>query len=240
MTAPRVALAAAAGLDWVSVVRAPDADLLVLGQELLHSGIAESGLVRDVFTPQLPGVIDRLGCRVGRVQQADDDFGATAHAIATSEAPILITTGGSSRGPTDFVRGALADVGARLIIDGIDVRPGHPLMLAERTDGRVILCLPGNPLAAMLSLAGIGTAVVDGMLGRERAALATAGLAVDIPARGGATRLVPARYTDSGLRPTGFDGAGMLRGLADADVAAVIPPVGAGVGATVEVLPLPW
>jgi len=240
MNAARVALAAAAGLDATEVVEEPDVDLVVLGQEIVRSGLAEPGLVRDVFAPQLPALFMTLGCRIGTVLHAPDNFGSTVHALSESEAALLVTTGGSSRGPADYVRAALADIGARLVIDGVDVRPGHPMMLAERPDGRLILCLPGNPLAAMLSVAGIGRAVVDGMLGREWRALSAALIAVDIPGHGSHTRLVAARAMPEGLLPTGYQGSGMLRGLADADAIAVIPPSGVSAGSTVDVLPLPW
>ena len=42
------------------------------------------------------------------------------------------------------------------MIDGIAMRPGHPAVLAELPDGRFILGLPGNPLAAMMALCTVG------------------------------------------------------------------------------------
>lgn len=38
------------------------------------------------------------------------------------------------------------------MLDGVAMRPGHPAVLAELPDGRFLLGLPGNPLAAMMAL----------------------------------------------------------------------------------------
>ena len=50
----------------------------------------------------------------------------------------------------------MAELGGRLLIDGIAMRPGHPAVLAELPDGRFVLGLPGNPLAAMMALSTVG------------------------------------------------------------------------------------
>ena len=71
-------------------------------------------------------------------------------------ADVVITTGGTGRSGTDHLRRAVAELGGRLLIDGIAMRPGHPAVLAELPDGRFVLGLPGNPLAAMMALSTIG------------------------------------------------------------------------------------
>ena len=120
------------------------------------------------------------------------------------------------------------------------MRPGHPVMLARRADGRLILCLPGNPLAAMIGMASLGAAIAEGMLGRPLSQLGRARLAVDIPNAGHNTRLLTVVETDAGVVPTAYQGSGMLRGLAEADGVAVIKPGGASANDTVRMLPLAW
>ena len=71
-------------------------------------------------------------------------------------ADVVITTGGTGRSGTDHFRRAVAELGGRLIIDGVAMRPGHPAVLAELPDGRFVLGLPGNPLAAMMALSTVG------------------------------------------------------------------------------------
>lgn len=239
LTPPRIALAAAAGYDVVELVVPSAAHLLVLGDEVIASGRPVPGRVRDVFTPSLPTVLAAFGTREPTVGRVGDSRDETRAAFEAATAPLLLTTGGSARGPADHVRASLEAIGAEVLLDGVRMRPGHPLMLARLVSGTLVLGLPGNPLAAYVGLVAIGGALVDGMLGRDLAPLAQTLLAEAVVG-GPSTRIVPATRTARGTVPTGHQGAGMLRGLASADLLAVIPPSGAVTGESVEYLPLPW
>ncbi|NQX28082.1 molybdopterin molybdotransferase MoeA [Microbacteriaceae bacterium VKM Ac-2854] len=236
LTAPRIGLAAVAGLDELAV-RVPVAvDCVLLGDEIRRSGAPEAGAVRDALGPVLPGILASMGLAPGRMRWAGDDPDATLAVLAATTAPLVITTGGSSRGPTDFVRSALSALGGRLLIDGVAMRPGHPVMLARLPGDRMLLCLPGNPLAALLCLASFGMPLADGLLGRPQRALGALTLTVDAPNPARATRLLAC----AGGIPVPWQGSGMLRGLAAADAVAVVPPGGAAAGETVASVPLPW
>ncbi len=164
LTPPRIALAAATGYDVLSVIVPPAVRLLVLGDEVIERGTPIPGRVRDVFSPSLPAVLGELGTlRLGYV---GDSFEDTIAAFRDTPEPLLVTTGGSARGPADHVRASLHALGAELLLDGIRMRPGHPLMLARLASGTLVLSLPGNPLAAYVGLVAIGGALVDGMLAR--------------------------------------------------------------------------
>ncbi|ANP72060.1 molybdopterin molybdotransferase MoeA [Cryobacterium arcticum] len=240
LTAPRVALAAVTGHDTLTVTALPDVELLLLGTEVIESGIPGPGQVRDAYSPEFPALLTGLGLRVRALRRLPDDLGQTVEAIRSSTAALVISTGGSARGPADHVRAALAALGATVLIDGVRMRPGHPVMLARLVDGRLMLCLPGNPLAAMLVLVSLGMPLIDGMLGRPLAGLGRVALAHDIANLSGSTRLVAYRNTDEGAVPTARQGSGMLRGLAEADGVAVVPPGGACAPNQVATLPLPW
>ena len=240
LTAPRVALAAVTGHDTLTVTAPPTVELLLLGTEVIESGIPGPGEVRDAYSPEFPALLTGLGLRVSALRRLPDDLGQTVEAIRSSTAALVISTGGSARGPADHVRGALAALGATVLIDGVRMRPGHPVMLARLVDGRLMLCLPGNPLAAMLVLVSLGMPLIEGMLGRPLAGLGRVALAHDIANLSGSTRLVAYRHTDEGAVPTARQGSGMLRGLAEADGVAVVPPGGACAPDQVATLPLPW
>lgn len=237
LTPPRIALAAAAGVDALTVAAQPRTRLLVLGDEVVDAGVPIPGRVRDVFTPSLPAVLESFGTAQAELVRVGDSLEATVAALGGGD--LVVTTGGTARGPADHVREALAALDAELIIDGVRLRPGHPLMLARLPAGTLVLSLPGNPLAAYVGLVAIGGALVDGILGRPLAPLAAGrfGGTVD---RGSVTRVVPCSVGQAGAVPVAHVGAGMLRGIAAADVLAVIPPEGANVGDEVATLPLPW
>lgn len=219
----RLGLVAASGADTVHVVVEPRAVLLVTGDELTASGAPRAGRARDSLSHVLPPLLHDLGADVVRSAQAGDDAEILRDVFAgpyRSTVDLVVTTGGTGRGPSDQVRRVLREVGARTVVDGLDVRPGATVVLAVVPDGPVVLALPGNPLAAVAALLCLLSPLLDGWLGRPDVPLVGV---VPPPGGGGAptsgTRLLPARLLPgrADAVPTGHHGAGMLRGLADAD-----------------------
>ncbi|HET9657885.1 MAG TPA: molybdopterin-binding protein, partial [Kineosporiaceae bacterium] len=227
-------LLAAAGHDVLPVRRAEVA-VLVLGDELLGSGPARDGRLRDALGPLLGAWLPALGLSVVLITRVPDRRAALAAALDACPADVVVTTGSTARGPVDHLHDVLGAVGARLLVDGVAVRPGHPQLLARLADGRPLIGLPGNPLAAVSALLTLLHPVVDGLHGRPATPPRTGVLRADITAGHDATRLVP--VLDG--RPVLFAGPAMLRGLATADAVAVIPPDGRRAGDPVELLPLP-
>jgi molybdopterin molybdotransferase len=68
LTPAKVGLIAAAGYDEIEVYKLPQVALLLLGDEIQLSGLPSNGLVRDSLGPQLPGWIEKLGCKVEHVE----------------------------------------------------------------------------------------------------------------------------------------------------------------------------
>ena len=239
-------MAAAAGYDTLPVVRPPDVAILVLGDELLERGPARDGRVRDALGPMLPGWIAWLGCRAFPPVRVPDTLEALLDALEDANADIVVTTGSTASGPADHLHAALNRLGAHWVVDGVAVRPGTPMLLATLPDGRHVIGLPGNPLAAVsavLTLAAPLVAALRGEVGADEARIEQAVLAVDVTSHPEHVRLIPVarRRTALGLEatPTLHAGPAMLRGLALADGVAVIPPGGGERGTAVAVLPLP-
>jgi molybdopterin molybdotransferase len=229
-----VGLLAAAGHDEVEV-RRPSVDLLVLGDELLGSGVARAGRSRDALGPMLAGWLPALGLTLTCHRDVPDDADALALALQGCQADLLVTTGSTARGPVDHLHAVLARIGATLVVDGVAVRPGHPQLLAVLPDGRPLVGLPGNPLAAVSGLVTLLEPVAEALAGATPRPRRTGRSAQDLPAGAEATRLVPVRAG----RPVTFAGPAMLRGLALAEQLAVVPPGGVRAGHDVELLDLP-
>lgn len=145
-------LAAAAGYDELLTARRPTVDVLVLGDELLVRGLPHDGLIRDALGPMIAPWLRALGADVIDTRRVADDAHALFRAITESEADLILTTGGTAAGPVDHVHPVLAREGAELLVDGVAVRPGHPMLLARLASGRHLVGLPGNPLAAVSGL----------------------------------------------------------------------------------------
>ncbi|MFJ9693052.1 molybdopterin molybdotransferase MoeA [Kitasatospora sp. NPDC101183] len=232
-------LAAACGHDRLAVRRPPVVQLLVLGDELLACGVPGEGLVRDALGPLLPPWLRAAGAEVAEVRCVRDDFGLLRDALRHCDADLVLTTGGTAAGPVDFLHRALAEAGARLLVDGVAVRPGHPMLLAELPGGRHLVGLPGNPLAAVAGMVTLALPLLHALSGRPAAGPAPARAAVALPGHPVDTRLQPVRRTVDGVVPLAFDGPAMLRGLARAEALAVLPPGGVAAGEPVELVEAP-
>ncbi|MEV7425425.1 MULTISPECIES: molybdopterin molybdotransferase MoeA [unclassified Streptomyces] len=233
-------LAAAAGYDELLTVPRPRVEVLVLGDELLTGGLPHDGLIRDALGPMIAPWLRALGAEVIATRRLGDDAEALHRAVTESEADLILTTGGTAAGPVDHVHAVLARAGAELLVDGVAVRPGHPMLLGRLPSGRHLVGLPGNPLAAVSGLLTLAEPLLRALSGRVQPAPYHAPLREAVQGHPHDTRLVPFVYRDEGLVPLRFHGPAMLRGIAASDGLAVVPQGGARPGDELEVLDLPW
>ncbi|CAL9470310.1 hypothetical protein SUDANB58_02837 [Streptomyces sp. enrichment culture] len=233
-------LAAAAGYDALATVPRPRVDVLVLGDELLTGGLPHDGLIRDALGPMLSPWLRALGAEVTAVRRIGDDAEALHTAVTTSGADVVVTTGGTAAGPVDHLHPTLRRIGAELLVDGVAVRPGHPMLLARTGRDQHLVGLPGNPLAAVSGLLTLAEPLLRGLAARP--APEPYGLPLRDPVQGHPhdTRLVPVVLRGGRAVPLRYNGPAMLRGVAAADALAVVPPGGARPGEETELLGLPW
>jgi molybdopterin molybdotransferase len=241
---PVLGVAASVGLERLTVVPQPRVVAVVTGDELVHRGPSGPGRVRDAIGPMLPGLITRAGAITAPVTTLKDDRTALVDTLRSAEAELIFVSGSSASGPADHLRPALSALGAELIIDGVACRPGHPQALARLADGRLVVGLPGNPLAALTAFLTLGVAAILRMRGLPLPALTVAPVPGGLACHPRSTRLVPVRVTPHGAVPLGHGGSAMLRGVAAADALAVVDP-GPAEAIAARLLPLdpgarPW
>ncbi|MGX5717329.1 molybdopterin molybdotransferase MoeA [Arthrobacter sp. MAHUQ-56] len=241
-----VALAAAAGHDTVQVRARAAVAVVLTGDELVTQGLPVPGQVRDTFGPQLGNVVSLLGGVAGSPQRIGDSFGEWLDALDGPATPqggcpdVIITTGGTGKSGTDHFRTAVDALGGQLLVDGIAMRPGHPAVLAGLPDGRFVIGLPGNPLAAMMSMLTLGAPLLASLGGGQLPPMHLVMSGCDIEGDKGRTRLLPCRFLSGLAFPVQHAGPGMMRGLAWSDAVMAVPPQGIESGEPVTVLPLPW
>lgn len=238
ITPAAAGLLASSSVDEVTVRKLPLVDILVTGDELISTGVAAPGKIRDSLSIQMPYWISALGGQVGQLTRVEDNESQTRGALASCQAPIVITTGGTAHGDYDYVRSALTDLNAQILIDEINMRPGHPSVLAKLPSGQLVASLPGNPLAALVSFLTIVAPALNALLGQQLTKLGSANLAKDFASD--RTRIVPVRIENGKANYTEFRGSAMLRGLVQADALAVIPSGQNPMGTLVRILDLPW
>lgn len=232
-------LAASAGADELLVTRAPRVAIFVLGDELVARGVPPDGRVRDALGPILPGWLRLLGADVVSclpVGDSLDELGGALEAV-TQHTDLVLTTGGTAAGRADHLHAALARLGAELVVDGVAVRPGHPMLLATVPRRHcLVVGLPGNPLAAVSGLLTLAAPVLRTMRGLGPADEPWRHLGTSLARHPSDTRLVPVRESTA----LAHGGPDMLRGAALADGVAVIPPGDGPSQRCTRVLPLPW
>ena len=240
LTPAAVGLAAALGHDVVSVRVAPTVSCLVTGSELVTSGLPPHGRIRDAVGPLLGPAVTAYGGTVVALTRLADSRAALLEALEASDTDVVVTSGSSSAGPVDHLAGVLVQLGARVLVDGVAVKPGHPQVLAVVPGGPVVIGLPGNPLAALCGVVTLLAPVLAGLRGLALPGLTAAVAGRRLEGDGSGHRLHPVRVDRDAAWPTGHSGAAMLRGAALAAAFAVVPP-GPGVhaGQPVGLLALP-
>ncbi|MGW1722544.1 molybdopterin molybdotransferase MoeA [Streptomyces sp. NPDC002306] len=233
-------LASAAGYDTLTAVPRPRVVVLVLGDELLTAGLPHDGLIRDALGPMLPSWLRALGAEVIAVRRLGDDAKALHKAVTTSDADLIVTTGGTAGGPVDHVHPTLGRIGADLLVDGVKVRPGHPMLLARTKEDQHLVGLPGNPLAAVSGLLTLAEPLLRALAAHPAPEPYVLPLQEEVPGHPYDTRLIPVVLRGDRALPLHYDGPAMLRGIAMADALAVVPPGGVRPGQETELLDLPW
>jgi molybdopterin molybdotransferase len=233
-------VASSAGHDVLTVRPRPRVAALITGNEVISHGLPGTGQVRDAVGPMLPGALRALGAELVACDHLPDQPEQLTGAIAQSRAHVVVTVGAASVGPADHLRAVLRALDADLLIGSVAVKPGRPQLLARLPDQRIVVGLPGNPLAALAAICTLVGPLVAGLAGRPLPELALASLTGDVRADPTSTRLVVVRRTaDAGAaEPTGHDRAGTLWGAALAQAFAALPPGWDG-RSPVPIVPLP-
>jgi molybdopterin molybdotransferase len=144
------------------------------------------------------------------------------------EADILITSAGASVGDRDLVREVLIELGMSQVFYGVDVRPGAPTTFGVK-DGRLIFCLPGNPVASMVIFDELVRPAILKAMGYRRILRpwVRAVLQEDVYKKPGLVKFLRVRLESRGgtmlAFSSGDQSTGMLKTLIRADGLAMLP-----------------
>jgi len=136
----------------VWVRRRPRVALLPTGSELVPPGAApEPGQVIEYNSLVLGAQIREEGGEFSRWVPLPDDADAIREAIeaAATGYDLVLVLSGSSAGSRDFTARAVAACGT-LLVHGIAVRPGHPVIMGM-VSGVPVIGVPGYPVSAALT-----------------------------------------------------------------------------------------
>ena len=167
-----IALLAAMGNTDVKVAEKPRIGILATGNELAEAGTQPAAnQIFDSNRIMLSAMCRELGAEPVDLGLAKDDMAEIAAKITSGlrSCDAVITSGGTSVGGPDLVPDAVNSSGKPgVIVHGMALRPAMPTAVAA-VDGKAVMILSGNPVAAVIGFEVFTRPLICLMLGMENA-----------------------------------------------------------------------
>lgn len=230
----QLGLLASVGAASVDVHRRPRVAFIATGDEVVdldRFGEALDG--RKIVTSNsytLSAMIHAVGgvpLNLGIAR--DDPAELRARIESAAGCDLLITSAGISAGEYDYIRAVLAELGVKLEVWKVRMRPGAPLGFG-RLGTMPWIGLPGNPVSTMVTFELFVRPMLLRMLGHTRIFRRPVAVTLAEPVKTGAplTHFLRAimNVNDEGalsVRLTGPQGSGILTSMALANALLVVP-----------------
>jgi molybdopterin molybdotransferase len=243
LLAPQIAVAACVGAANVAVWDRPSCAILASGDEIIpvdQSPRPEQ--IRNSNNPMLACLLTRLECAVHDLGIVADRPAEIAARIGEGlRHDVLFVTGGMSMGQYDYVPRILAELGGRMMITKLRIRPGKPFVLAEMPDGKYVVGLPGNPVSAFVCTLRLAARLLSRIAGGSPGnRMAHLPLIEAVPSNGPREFYQPAMIEAARVRPLVWKGSADIFTLARADALIIraenAAPLAAGEMVTVLLL----
>lgn len=167
--AAEVGTIASLGKETVRVYRSPLAALITTGDEIILPGkpLGE-GQIYDSNLYTLGSRLINWRIPLALRTRAGDDAHLVAEQVkeAAKKADIIISTGGVSVGKKDIMHDVLDLLGCERLFWGISIKPGMPTLCAVY-QGKLLICLSGNPYGAAVNLELLVRPLLAKMSGRR-------------------------------------------------------------------------
>ncbi|HEX4740976.1 MAG TPA: molybdopterin molybdotransferase MoeA [Caulobacteraceae bacterium] len=203
LTPPALMAAAAAEASRVLARRQPRLAILTVGDELARDERCGDDAIPDSASPGVGALAQAWGARAAGLRRCGDDANDLAAAVEEllDRCDVLVVIGGASGSERDLTRAAAAEAGAVPLFAGVSMKPGKPAWAAS-TGARLLVGLPGNPVAALVAARLLLVPTLVKMSGAEPAtALAWrhGPTMADIPASGDRETLILAEAKGEGV-----------------------------------------
>ena len=225
--------AAGAGYDTLDVARKPKAAVIPTGTELVYPGDPlQAGDIIEYNSIVLAAQVMEWGGEATRIENTPDDYQRIKSEVikAARDHDLVLLVAGSSAGSEDYSAQIVAECG-ELLVHGVAVRPGHPVILGmikgEEGDTPIV-GVPGYPVSAALTAEIFVEPLLAKWLGRVQArpeeVTASITRKVNSPAGDDEYLRVAVGYLgDKALAAPLSRGSGVITSLVRADGLVVIP-----------------
>ena len=161
INAAQIGIMATVGTLYINVFKQPKVTIISTGNELLspETEILLPGKIRDSNKSLLYSACKQLGLDNvidgGIANDNSDSVLKTFKKALDNDADIIISTGGVSMGDKDLVKDVLVkDLNCSLHFARMNMKPGKPTCFATcdfNGRKRLLFCLPGNPVSAIVT-----------------------------------------------------------------------------------------
>ena len=168
LSAYEITLLASQGISHIEVYKKPRVAVFASGNELkMHFEQVDAYQLYNTNAPTLLSRAQELGCEVEFIGTASDTLeDIHAHIKSALDCDFIITSGGVSVGDADFTKEAFDAFGYEILFDKVEIKPGKPTTFGKIGD-KVVLNLPGNPLAAALNFELFGRSIIYALSGAK-------------------------------------------------------------------------
>lgn len=237
LDAAAVAVLGGAGMNRACVRSRPRVGVVVTGDEVTPAGNPlQAGRIYDSNLHYLKARLRQLGAELCTAVYAQDDVHAIEDCLcgeAARSLDLIVTTGGISVGEKDLLVKTLENMGAKLLFQGVSIKPGMPTLAALLGD-TVVLGLSGNPFSAAAAFELLIHPLFAEFYGCESMDLQEvhAKICDAFPKPSPCRRFLRGRMTPSGIAVPGAQANGQMLSMIGCnclvDIPAGSPPVPAG------------
>jgi molybdopterin molybdotransferase len=216
---------ASEGFDRTEIRRPLNIGLFCTGDEIVPPGSPLlPGKIYNSNETLLASRLKELGFSAEVLPQMGDDADRAARVIEDriSGFDLLLTTGAVSVGDKDIFHEVFAKLGVRRIFSRLQTRPGQAV-LCGTYKGKLLVCLSGNPFAALLSFELLVRPVLAKMAGCGGPRYCKAVLDTPFSKKAGIRRFVRAKLDSGRVTLPGGNTSGRLFTFADCNCFVDVP-----------------
>lgn len=223
-----VGLLASQGFADVEVGGEVRAAIVSTGDELVTPGASlQPGQIYDSNSALVTALVQRSGAVLKSGEHCSDDPASLREAVArAARNHVVIISGGVSVGEHDFVQSVLRDLGSKIDIWRVAIKPGKPFLFG-RLGAALVFGLPGNPVSAFVTFARFVRPALLKMMGASDAGLdlrkVPAKLMVDLRNDGDRVHYVRGKFEKGEFSPVGRQESHALFGLSQSNALLALP-----------------
>jgi len=215
-----IALLASQGFADVIVGGEATAAIISTGDELVNPGQElQGGQIYDSNSALLSALLHGIGVSATAVEHCRDDRESLGEAIKRGiRNNVLIISGGVSVGDHDLVKKVLCELGAKIEIWRVAVKPGKPFLFGN-IGACFVFGLPGNPVSAFVTFLQCVRPAILRMMGATNLELpqVPAQLAVGLTNDGDRPHYIRGKLERGRFTPVGRQESHALFGLKQAN-----------------------